>query len=255
MTTPVILCGLHGMGVLVTRPAHQAEGLCGWIEANGGRAIRFPAVEIRPAGSAEARRMLAAAGSYDWLVFVSANAVHHALPFLPEHRGDLQTAAVGESTARALAAAGFAGVLTPTAGADTEGLLALPAFARLNATRILIVRGHGGRTLLGDELRARGAVVDYAEVYDRVSPVVDAAPLLGRWNRDVDAVTVTSGEILDNLIAFLERDQRLFATPLVVISPRLADLAVRRGFCKVVTAAGPDERAIVAALCTLGSTG
>jgi uroporphyrinogen-III synthase len=82
--------------------------------------------------------------------------------------------------------------------------------------------------------------------------VVDPAPLLGRWKKDVDAVTVTSGELLDNLIALLQRHGRLFNTLLVVISPRIAELAAGRGFRKVVTAAGPGERAIVTALCTLG---
>ena len=38
--------GLQQLGVLVTRPAHQAKGLCGLIEQAGGRAIRLPVIEI-----------------------------------------------------------------------------------------------------------------------------------------------------------------------------------------------------------------
>lgn len=243
------------MGVLVTRPAHQADRLCAWIEASGGHAIRFPAIEIQTAIANEARNRLAAAADYDWLVFVSTNAVHHALPLLPQAALRAHAAAVGESTANALADAGFSEILTPATGADTEGLLALPAFRNVRNQKILIVRGGGGRPLLGDELRARGATVDYAEVYRRVPPVADPAPLLARWQRNVAAITVTSGEILDNLIGLLERDGRLYATPLVVISPRIADLAAQRGFEKIITASGPHERAIVDALCTLGRSG
>ena len=251
MTAPRQCCDLGGTGVLVTRPAHQAGPLCAWIEASGGQAIRFPAIEIQAAASRETRARLGSAADYDRLVFVSANAVYHALPFLPPERTGAGIAAVGESTARALTDAGFCGVLTPATRADSEGLLALPELANASRQRILIVRGSGGRTLLGDELRARGATVDYAEVYRRAIPAADPAPLLARWQTDIGAVTVTSGEILDNLVALLGRDRRLLETPLVVISPRIAGLAARRGFATVVTAAGAHEQAIVEALCTL----
>ncbi|MEA3242729.1 MAG: uroporphyrinogen-III synthase, partial [Pseudomonadota bacterium] len=39
---------LQGVGVLVTRPAHQADSLCELIRQQGGTAIRFPVLEIRP---------------------------------------------------------------------------------------------------------------------------------------------------------------------------------------------------------------
>ncbi len=37
---------LAGCGVLVTRPAHQASELAEAIENAGGKAIRFPVIEI-----------------------------------------------------------------------------------------------------------------------------------------------------------------------------------------------------------------
>ena len=39
---------LAGIGVLVTRPEQQAEPLAAAIEAAGGTAFRFPAIEIVP---------------------------------------------------------------------------------------------------------------------------------------------------------------------------------------------------------------
>ena len=39
---------LNGAGVLVTRPAHQADRLCQMIEEKGGQARRFPTLEILP---------------------------------------------------------------------------------------------------------------------------------------------------------------------------------------------------------------
>ena len=35
---------LTGIGVLVTRPEHQANHLCQLIEAEGGAAVRYPAL-------------------------------------------------------------------------------------------------------------------------------------------------------------------------------------------------------------------
>ena len=39
---------LTGIGVLVTRPEHQANHLCQLIEAEGGAAVRYPALVIKP---------------------------------------------------------------------------------------------------------------------------------------------------------------------------------------------------------------
>ena len=38
--------GLEGRGIVVTRPARQAAALAALIEAQGGRAILFPVMEI-----------------------------------------------------------------------------------------------------------------------------------------------------------------------------------------------------------------
>jgi len=56
---------LTGIGVLVTRPAHQAEHLCQLIEAEGGAAVRYPALEIKPRPDRAAVR--AAVGPADFL--------------------------------------------------------------------------------------------------------------------------------------------------------------------------------------------
>ncbi|WP_275576186.1 uroporphyrinogen-III synthase [Aquitalea magnusonii] len=59
-------------------------------------------------------------------------------------------------------------ILFPTAGSDSEALLALPQLADVAGQHWLIVRGQGGRALLADTLCARGAQVSLAEVYQRV---------------------------------------------------------------------------------------
>jgi hypothetical protein len=77
------LCELGGRGVLVTRPAAQAAELCRLIEAVGGRPIEFPSMEIRPPRDPDgARERLRA--PRDLVIFISRNAVAHALALLSE---------------------------------------------------------------------------------------------------------------------------------------------------------------------------
>lgn len=249
-------CDLAGRGVLVTRPRAQAAGLCDLIVAAGGRAIAFPTIEIEAAGDAERARGLLAAPA-DLLFFASRNAVDYALPLLPG--GVLPTrprlAAVGQATAAALTAAGRAPDLVPAGRYDSESLLALPALQELAGLRALIVRGEGGRPLLGETLRARGAEVAYAEVYRRALPEVQPATILAGWEREVQFVTATSGEILDNLLRMLGaagRD-RLLATPLAVVSERTRQEALRLGFARVELAERADDSALVQALCRLAA--
>jgi uroporphyrinogen-III synthase len=242
---------LDGAGVLVTRPVHQAERLCALVDARGGRAIRFPALEIRdPLDPAAAEGLLRAANAFDLVLFVSANAVERAAPHLPR---PLRPAlgGVGEGTARALRALGLEPALMPTTSADSEGLLALPELQALRGQRVLIVRGEGGRALLGDGLRARGAEVHYAEVYRRALPAVDPAPLLAAWPQRVQVVVASSREILDNLVVLLGEAGRplLEQTPLVVVNERTAAHARALGLRRVIVAGGPGDEALVAAAC------
>jgi len=244
-------CRLDGAGVLVTRPAHQADALCALIEARGGRAIRFPALEIRePRDPATAAALLGAADTFDVLLFVSANAVEYAMPGLPARpRGVI--GAVGEATARALQAHGLEPTILPAGRSDSEGLLSAPALEDVRGRRVLIVRGEGGRPLLGDQLAARGAEVRYAEVYRRALPALDAGPLVARWRDEVQVVVVTSREVLDNLVALIGPTglERLRETALVVVSERLASHARTLGIGRVYVAAGASDEALVRAAC------
>lgn len=250
-------CDLGGRGVLVTRPAGQAAGLCRLIEQAGGRAIAFPTIEILPpADPGPPRSLLSQA--WDLLIFVSRNAVDHALTLLPGGRlpEGSRLAAVGAATADALAAAGRAPDLVPHARFDSESLLGLPQLQDLSGERVLIVRGAGGRPLLGDTLTARGAEVAYAEVYRRVLPKADAADLVARWSTDVKLVTATSGEVLDNLIALVGAEGRgpLLATPLVVVSERTAEAARTLGFTGLEVAERADDEAVLAAICRIAGS-
>ena len=79
----------------------------------------------------------------------------------------------------------------------------------------------------------RGARVEYIEAYRRIRPQVDAGTLLERWRAGtIDVVLINSVESLQNLVEMLGSAGKslLMATPLLVVSERLAAVAGRLGF-------------------------
>lgn len=249
-------CDLAGLSVLVTRPAHQSEGLCELIQAARGRPVRFPALEIRgPTDKHAARAALAGTGRGDILIFVSANAVRYAFPLLPDQLAlDIDIAAIGSATAQALRESGLDPTLTP-AKMDSEGLLALPQLQAVKGRRVYILRGNGGRELIQETLCERGAEVYPVEVYRRQLPQhpTGVKSLLRSWPQLVQAVTATSNAILDNLFTLLgdEGTNLLRGTPLVVVSQRMAEHALGRGCESVHVAASAGDEDLVTTLCAI----
>ncbi len=245
---------LNGIGVLVTRPAHQAGPLCDRISSAGGRPIRFPLIAIRDLSTTpEVEARLTALETYHIAVFISPNAVAIGLAAITRLGGPppaLKLAAVGQGSARALERVlGTPPDIVPKDRFDSEGLLMLPAMQTVEGQRILILRGEGGRELLAETLRRRGATVDYVELYRRERPPPDSAER--DWQSKTDIITITSGEALHNLIALTSPQARsaLLDMPLVVVSERIAALARDLGFRRpaIITDQAGDE-AILQAL-------
>lgn len=246
---------LAGVGVLVTRPEHQAHGLCSLIEARGGATIRFPALEIHGVPGLPAVR--AAVGPVDrfhLVIFVSANAVRFGTDLLAQRR-DLKVAAIGRATAAALNAAGHRVSVVAAQGYDSEALLACAELQHMAGQRVLIVRGRGGRELLGDALIERGASVTYAEVYDR-QPARPTPESLERvellWRQGaIHVYTATSSELLEALLGIVTPRCRelMDSTALVTGARRVAERAAALGLgSPVILAEGPDDTSLVAAL-------
>ena len=245
---------LAGLGILVTRPAHQAGHLAQLIRDAGGEPILFPAMEItdlpdvRPLNA-----LIDRLHEFDFAIFISPNAVAKAMNLIRARRElppALRIAAVGKGSRKTLAQFGVEQVLAPMERFDSEGLLALPEFQAVAGKRIVIFRGDGGRELLAEELMRRGAQVEYAECYRREKPRADSAQLLHRWARnEVGAVTVTSVEVLHNLFDLVGKlgQQWLKTTPLFVPHERIAEAARGMGLT-LVYVTSPGAEGLVAGL-------
>jgi Uroporphyrinogen-III synthase len=229
---------LDSVGVLVTRPAHQAHQLCELIERDGGRALCFPVLEILdPVDKDALFALVDRLDEFDIVVFISPNAAYKSLRVIMARRKawpeGLQLAAIGRTTARELERAGHSVDICPEHRFDSEALLAIDAMQDVAGKRIVIFRGEGGRELLGNTLRERGAHVEYAEAYRRGKPEADVSRLMRYFERgELDVITITSNESLHHLNAMVGKEGRawLHKMPLVVISERTAVLARELGF-------------------------
>jgi uroporphyrinogen-III synthase len=242
---------LAGIGVLVTRPRRQATELVELIRSQGGSAIEFPVIEILPREQALVEAAAVELPQPDITIFVSRNAVDNGLAYIASAR----TAVIGPATAAALEATGRNVDIAPVDGYDSEHLLEEPELRDVRGKHIRIIRGVGGRELLGDTLQDRGAVVDYLEVYERALPRYSAeqtAKLEQQWRAGaVKVVTVMSVESLNNLVSLLPQwcATELGNTLLVTPAARVIQEALNR-YPGIPTrlASGPQSGNIIDAI-------
>jgi len=240
---------LNGYGIAITRPLGQAAKLAELITTQGGKPILFPLIAIKPLDDYSGlEQQLTGLAQYDWAIFISSNAVQNAMPHLLAKLGsipeNLQFAAIGPITAAELAKFGVASVLTPQGRFDSESLLALPEMQTVANKNIVIFRGAGGRDVLADTLKARGATVDFAECYLRVNPQSDANVLSALWqNNQLHAVVITSSEAMRHLLDITDDDNAAWirGVTLCVNHARIAEIPLQRGLKVSVADALGDE--------------
>jgi uroporphyrinogen-III synthase len=240
--------------ILVTRPMPQGEILCEKLRALNGNAIAFPTIDIKPLQDyTPLKEQIAQLDQYDWLIFVSPQAVQHchallhaAWPVLPS---ELKIAAVGLGTANALQAVNLPVTACPTQW-SSEGLLSMPLLQQVQGLRIVIVSGEGGRELLAETLAERGAEIIRMITYRRCLPVYqNITDYLALFQaRKIDIIVVTSGEGLHNLITLIGDVELIRTLPLVVMSERLVGIAEEFRFKQIILADNASDTAIIDAL-------
>jgi len=248
---------LNGLRVLVTRPAHQAANLTTLLEQHYARVIALPTLDIvDPDDVLPITQTLENLDRFQWLIFISANAVNFALK---ANGGKIarstnrRIVAVGQATAQALLDAQIPVDLVPENGFSTEALLAMPVLQQVKDQQILIVRGVGGREALAETLRGRGAKVEYLQVYKRIIPSIDCSVVIGLLEQQqIDVLTITSAEALQNLLIMLGENNHklLFRLPLIVMSDRIQDIAASLGFERITVSKSPSDAAILDTLTT-----
>ena len=246
---------LVGRQILICRPAGQDRPLAEHLGSLGAEIFSYAGMTISPCEhSQETQQHLKHLLEYQWAVFVSANAVEFGLEAISKHGpwpAHLRCAAIGKATAFRLEQAGRGPVIRPQGSEDSEGLLQTKAWKNLQGQRVLIFRGLGGRETLANGLRAAGALVDYAEVYQRQAPKEDPGELRTRVkSHQLSAICAMSSETLHNVIeAFgLECFPSLCSIPWLVPHSKIAAVARKAGIQQVIESPGSELQAVSGAL-------
>ncbi len=254
------LNALNGLNILVTRPEHQADPLCHLLQQYGAQTAKLPSLQIiATTDNPKFQQALSELPTTDCLIFVSANAVYTAAPYMKENWQGLTNKcvllAVGPGTALALNEHGLENAITPQKNYTSEGLLATDCLQHVQNKHIIIVSGQGGRRILDDALAQRGAQITRLESYRRQRPTRNFAVQLETWqNRGIDVVISTSGESLDNLYAMFQAQgatalKWLQAQQMLVISDKMANSLHQYNFAKpALVAENANDSALLNAL-------
>jgi uroporphyrinogen III methyltransferase/synthase len=229
---------LSGRRIVVTRSSEQAAELVDMLEERGAEAIPAHAIRIAPPDDpAGLNAACAQAGSYDWIVFTSGNAVDHFMTRLLA-TGDVRDlhgvklCAVGPSTGSRLQRYGLRVDVMPAEYRADAVREALSGSVTLKGRRILIPRADIARERLGEELREAGAEVTEAIAYQTLPGEAERGSDYDIYrmllDRQIDAVTFASASAVRNFVAMLGREQAadlLRTTVVASIGPVTAEAA------------------------------
>ena len=238
--------------ILITRPRHQAEQICKWIEDAGGHAIQLALLNIADLKDiSRVIQLLRHFDRFDMAIFVSANAVHKTDDLMntlgigfPSH---MKVAAIGRQTAKTLRDLGHRVDLTPQHGFNSEAFLAMRQTQEVKDLHIVIFRGVGGRELIRRGLLERGANVEYAEVYRRLKPsIADTGVRRKLCESNINLITITSSEAIRNLHSLIAESGQnsLLDICLLAGSRRIAETARSLGFTRIRAAPDPSDSSV-----------
>lgn len=233
-------------GLLVTRPAPADEELSAWARAAGFVPIPAPVMRLEPLPAAPPIEA-AWDGRPDAVVLTSANAARCA-PEAPELRA-APCWCVGEATAAAARAAGFADI---RAGEGDAAALARRIAAGAPAgARLLHLRGRQGTADLAGALAAAGFAFTQSVVYEmRLETALPEAAIRALNAGEVKVVPAFSPRAARQLARLLDDRFDLRAVAAAAISAAAAAPLRAMGFAALrvaVAPAGPAMREAIRA--------
>lgn len=246
--------------VVVTRPLAQAKPLNDALMHLGVTPVPLPLLQIRSvvlSGDA-IQTALSQIATAHYVIITSANVIAHCPPALIQALKNTLIITMGQTTSDSLAPFGLSVAFTPPPGTTSESLLEAPLFAvgHVRDKPIVLLTGVGGRTVLQDVLTERGARVHTVRCYEALAPTqLDVASQCAQWQQAGDPLcfVITSLHILNNLVALTPPDALawLRTQPLIVVSDRIKDAAVRLGFEQILVSGSADVQGLLTAIKSL----
>jgi len=228
--------------VLITRPQPQADELVSLLANQQIYSLAQPLFMINNTTHCEQLKQLFKCrieGKKSIVIFVSAAAVEGAEQTLPIRQWPIdQFIVVGQKTQTTLSKY-TQGRIISAWPENSEGLLQLPELQQIKHQHFIIIRGDGGRELIAETLKARGAQVDYYETYQRQWINYSQSDTLDQWKkRQINCIVVTSNALLENMAQRLLNQGEFWQNEClwIVVSERGAEQAKTLGLKKVLNA-------------------
>lgn len=198
---------LSGRRILVTRTREQAAGLVDRLHALGATVVVVPLIATQPIATPDAIVRTAtefrSTAAPRWVAFTSATAVRLVVGAAGVDIFDgTLVAAVGPATADALATAGIAAELVASEHDASELAAAMLARGVVGAS-VWFPSAEGASGTLPSALQGGGAVVIVHPIYRSVMPAIAPERLRAALSNGIDAITLTSGSTVRNLVAAL----------------------------------------------------
>jgi uroporphyrinogen-III synthase len=199
---------LAGRRIAITRAREQAPELSGRLAALGAEVIELPLIAVaKEVDRATLEDAFAELGTYDWIVFTSANGVRC---FFEEFRarfddiralGLLRFAAVGEATTAAIHERHIRVECQPKVATGEALADELVATGSLDSAKVLVVTGNLNRDVLIKKLEEARAIVDRLQVYKTEKTDLTADPAAADFRaRGADAVLFASSSAVQSFV-------------------------------------------------------
>jgi len=199
---------LSGRRIAVTRAREQSPELSGKLAALGAEVVELPLITVsKEIDKHMLHDVLVELGTYDWIVFTSANGVRF---FFEEFRrifddirslGLLRFAAIGETTAKAITAQHLKIECQPkiaTADALAEALIETGS---LDSAKVIVITGNLNREELVTKLEAERAIVDQLQVYKTEKTDLSADPSAADFRaHGADAILFASSSAVQSFV-------------------------------------------------------
>lgn len=200
---------LFGRRVAITRTRDQNSELREKLEALGAEVLELPLIRIEKDVDRQMFvEVLTELGTYDWIVFTSANGVRFFFEEFykgfPDVRalGLLRFACVGRATAREIEKHRVRVECMPETATGVSLADELAKTGSLDSAKVIVVTGNLNRDKLVRKLEAAGAIVDRLPLYrtERVK-LADEPVARDFWQRGADAILFASSSAVESFAA------------------------------------------------------
>ncbi|MFT4306160.1 MAG: uroporphyrinogen-III synthase [Microbacterium sp.] len=214
---------LAGWRVLVPRGGPWGDGVAATLRSQGAVPVVAPLINFAPANDVlalESALAGLAAGAFDWLTVTSATTVDVLFAYQAKIPAGTKVAAVGETTAAALQAAGYRVDLVPDRDNSAAGMADQLIELEPEPRDILTLRSEIAKPVLTKRLIEAGHRVRSVVAYRTVG-----VPVTERIAHDVEsgrinAILVTSGSVAEQVSLQFPRIPP--STVIAAIGPRTA---------------------------------